>query len=118
MSQRYSKYQLQLLRKGFPNLVNPTHVLFRRFYAKYSFKVYREDFPGVIGENAFITHVLGHTSTEPSLSYINLHLRGTGKLKLFEVGKALQVPVAKKRSSKVDKRKRPREHTDLAARKV
>jgi hypothetical protein len=34
------------------------------------------------------------------------------------VGKSLQVPVAKKRSPKVDKRKRPREHTDLAARKV
>ena len=72
----------------------------------------------MIGENAFITHVLGHTSTEPSLSYINLHLRGTGKLKLFEIGKALQVPVAKKRSPRVDKRKRTREHTDLAARKV
>ena len=73
----------------------------------------------MIGENAFITHVLGHTSTEPSLSYINLHLRGAGKLKLFEVGKALQVPVVKKRSPfKVDKRKRPREHPDLAARKV
>jgi hypothetical protein len=118
LSQRYSKYQLQLLRKGFPNLVNPTHVLFRRFYAKYSFKYFREDFPGVIGENAFITHVLGHTSTEPSLSYINLHLRGAGKLKLFEVGKSMQVPVAKTRSPKADKRKRPRKHTDLAARKV
>jgi hypothetical protein len=119
MSQRYSKYQLQLLSKGFPNLVNPTHVLFRRFYAKYSFLIYREDFPGVIGENAFITHVLGHTSTEPSLSYINLHLRGAGKLKLklFDVGKSLQVPVSK-RSPKVDKRKRPRAHTDLEKRKV
>jgi hypothetical protein len=77
-----------------------------------------EDFPGVIGENAFITHVLGHTSTEPSLSCNKLHLRGAGKLKLFEVGKSLQVPVAKKRSPKVDKRKRPREHTDLTSRKV
>ena len=118
LSQRYSKYQLQLLRKGFPNLVNPTHVLFRRFYAKYSFKYFREDFQGIIGENSYITHCLGHTSTEPSLSYINLHLRGAGKLKLFEVGKSLQVPVAKQRSPRVDKRKRPRDHTDLTARKV
>ena len=77
----------------------------------------REDFPGIIGENSYITHVLGHTSTEPSLSYINLHLRNAGKLKLFEVGKRLQVPVSK-RSPKVDKRKRPREHTDVATRKV
>ena len=75
-----------------PQLVQPTHVLFRRFFAKYSFLYFAEDFPNVIGENSFITWVLGHTSVEPALSYTNLHIRNAGKLKLFEVGKALQVP--------------------------
>jgi hypothetical protein len=92
LHQRYAKYWLSLLRKGMPQLVQPTHVLFRRFFAKYSFLYFAEDFPNVIGENSFITWVLGHTSVEPALSYTNLHIRNAGKLKLFEVGKALQVP--------------------------
>jgi hypothetical protein len=119
LSQRYSKYQLQLLQKAFPNMVNPTHVLFRRFYAAYSYKHYKEDFQGIIGKNNYITHVLGHTSTEPSLSYINVHLRGAGKINIFQIGKNLKV-VAKKQSPKVhvDKRMRPREHSDLADRNV
>jgi hypothetical protein len=94
LHQRYSKYWLSLLRKGFPNLVLPTHVLFRRFYAKYSFLYFAEDFPnaGVIGENSFITWVLGHSSVEVALSYTNLQLRNAGKMKLFHTGRRLEVP--------------------------
>jgi hypothetical protein len=112
LSQRYSKHQLQWLRKGFPNLVNPTHVLFRRFYAKYSFKYGRTS----LTWRHWRECIHYHTSTESNLSYINLHLRGADKLKLFDAGRSLMV--AKQRSPKADKRKRPREHTDLAVRKV
>ena len=92
LHQRYAKYWLSLLAKGFPQLVQPTHVLFRRFYAKYSFLYFNEDFPNVIGENSFITWVLGHSSVEPALSYTNLHLRNAGKMKLFDIGRGLTVP--------------------------
>ena len=116
-SQRYSKYWLQLLRKGFPNLVKPDHVLFRRFYAKYSFLYFKNDFESVIGENSYISHVLGHTSTEPALSYTNLDIRGAGKIKLFDIGRQLKVPLEQVRVSQ-DKRKKPREHVKLEGRKV
>ena len=116
-SQRYSKYWLQLLRKGFPNLIKPDHVLFRRFYAKYSFLYFKNDFENVIGENSYISHVLGHTSTEPALSYTNLGIRGAGKINLFDIGRQLQVPLASTRLVQ-DKRKRPREHVKLDQRKV
>jgi hypothetical protein len=116
-SQRYSKYWLQLLRKGFPNLVKPTHVLFRRFYAKYSYLYFKHDFENVIGENSFISHVLGHTSTEPALSYTNLDIRAAGKIKLFDLGRQLKVPVTQA-STRSDKRKRPREHVKLEKRRV
>jgi len=115
--QRYSKYWLQLLRKAFPNLIKPSHVLFRRFYAKYSFLYFKNDFENVIGENSYISHVLGHTSTEPALSYTNLDIRGAGKIKLFEIGRQLQVPVTPAHLVQ-DKRKKPREHVKLEARKV
>jgi hypothetical protein len=117
-SQRYSKYMLTLLRKGFPNLHGVTHVLLRRLYARYAFLYFRDDFPTVISITAFITNVLGHISSEVSLSYINLHLRNAGKLKLFEVGKSLQVPVSPASPKRHDKRRTPRKHTNLADRKV
>ena len=93
-------------------ILNPTHVLFRRFYATYSFLYFKNDFENVIGENSYISHVLGHTSTEPALSYTNLDIRGAGKIKLFDIGRQLQVPVAPARVRQ-DKRKRPCEHVKL-----
>jgi hypothetical protein len=92
--QRYSKYMMTLLYKGFPQLVRPTHVLLRRTYAKYSYLYFQADFPNVIAENTYVTWVLGHTSVTSALSYTNLHLRNAGKLKLFSIGKNLQVPAA------------------------
>ena len=122
-SQRYSRYWLQLMQKGFPNLVQPTHVLFRRFYAKYSYMYFKDDFQNTIGENVYITHVLGHTSSEPALTYANLHLapNGAGKLKLFQIGKAmatLKTGNSGGKESKRDKRNKPREHTDLSQRRI
>ena len=89
--QRYGKYQMQLLAKGFPQMVRPTHVLFRRFYAKYSYLYFADDFPNVISENSYTSWVLGHTSMEPALSYTNLQVRGAGKIKLFDIGRNLKV---------------------------
>ena len=122
-SQRYSRYWLQLMQKGFPNLVQPTHVLFRRFYAKYSYMYFKDDFQNTIGENVYITHVLGHTSSEPALTYANLHLapNGAGKLKLFQIGKSmatLKTGNSEGKESKRDKRNKPREHTDLSQRRI
>lgn len=123
-SQRYSRYWLQLMAKGFPNLVQPTHVLFRRFYAKYSYIYFKDDFQNTIGENVYITHVLGHTSSEPALTYANLHLapNQAGKLKLFQIGKAMANLKTDKsgddNKTNDDKRRRPREHTDLAQRRI
>ena len=111
------------MQKGFPNLVQPTHVLFRRFYAKYSYMYFKDDFQNTIGENVYITHVLGHTSSEPALTYANLHLapNGAGKLKLFQIGKAmatLKTGNSEGKESKRDKRNKPREHTDLSQRRI
>ena len=72
--------------------MQPTHVLFRRFYAKYSYLYFDDDFPNVIGENSYILWVLGHSSVEPALSHTNLHLRNAGKTKLFDIGRGLTVP--------------------------
>jgi hypothetical protein len=52
----------------------------------------------VIGENSYISWVLGHTSVEPALSYTNIHLQDAGKIKLFEMGRGLQVPSDKAKS--------------------
>ena len=100
LHQRFAKYWLQLLAKGFPQLVKPTHVLLRRFYAKYSFLYFQDDFENIIGENSYISWVLGHTSVEPALSYTNLQLRSAGKLKLWDVGRALAVPAVAPRATK------------------
>ena len=35
--------------------------------------------------------MLGHTSVEPALSYINIQLRDAGKIKLFDIGRGLRV---------------------------
>ena len=86
-------------------------------YAKYSFLYYKNDFENVIGENSYISHVLGHTSTEPALSYTNLDIRGAGKIKLFDIGRQLRVLIASAHVVQ-DKRKKPREHVTLEARKV
>ncbi len=86
LHQRYNKYWLQLLAKGFPQLVKPTHVLFRRFYAKYSFIYFQDEFANPISENSYTSWVLGHTSMEPALSYTNLHIRNAGKLNLWQIG--------------------------------
>ena len=104
LHQRFAKYWLQLLAKGFPQLVKPTHVLLRRFYAKYGFLYFQEDFDNIIGENSYISWVLGHTSVEPALSYTNLHLRCAGKLKLWDVGRALKVPTVAQRSPRATKK--------------
>ena len=101
----------------FGDLVKPDHVLFRRFYAKCSFLFFKNDFESVIGENSYISHVLGHTSTEPALSYTNLDIRCAGKIKLFDIGRQLKVPLEQTRVSQ-DKRKKPREHVKLENRKV
>ena len=101
LHQRYAKYWLSLLAKGFPQLVQPTHVLFRRFYAKYSYIYFANDFPNVIGENSYITWVLGHSSVEPALSYTNLHLRNAGKMKLFDIGRGLTVPAVEPLTLKI-----------------
>jgi hypothetical protein len=103
LHQRYAKYWLQLLATGFPQLVKPTHVLLRRFYSKYSFLYFRDDFANIIGENNYISWVLGHTSVEPALSYTNLHLRNAGKLDLWAVGRTLQVPAETTRKEQTDK---------------
>jgi hypothetical protein len=75
---RYNKYWLQLLRKGFGNLIlSPTHVTLRRF-------------PGEINEMTYISDVLSHTSMEPALRYSNIRLQKSGKLDLFGVGRGLR----------------------------
>ena len=57
------------------------------------------------------------TLTEPALSYTNLDIRGAGKIKLFDIGRQLKVPLELARVSQ-DKRKKPREHVKLEGRKV
>ena len=94
LHQRYNKYWLQLLVKGYPQLVKPTHVLLRRFYAKYSFIYFRNEFENVISENSYTSWVLGHTSMEPALSYTNLHIKNAGKLNLFQIGMNLKLPAS------------------------
>jgi hypothetical protein len=103
LHQSFAKHWLQLLSKGFPQLVKPTHVLMRRLYAKYSFIYFQDDFPNVVGENSYISWVLGHTSVEPALSYTNLQIKNAGKIKLFEIGQALKVPAASQRSPRSTK---------------
>lgn len=92
LHQRYNKYWLSLLAKGFPQLVKPTQVLLRRFYAKYSYLYFQTEFANPISENSYTSWVLRHTSMEPALSYTNLHLRNAGKLKLWQTGLNLKIP--------------------------
>ena len=100
LHQRYAKTWLSHLKKAFPQLVEPTHVLLRRFYAKYSFLYFKDDFPNVIGENSYIMWSLGHTSQDAGLSYANLQLGApAGKIKLFDIGTNLKIPTS---SSKGD----------------
>ena len=104
LHQRYNKYWLQLLAKGFPQLVKPTHVLLRRFYAKYSYLYFQNEFANPISENSYTSWVLGHTSMEPALSYTNLHLRNAGKLKLWQTGLKLKIPTSSRSSGSVIKK--------------
>ena len=77
--------------------MQPTHVLFRRFYAKYSYLYFADDFPTVmlLGKTATLRwYILGLSSVESALSYTNLHLRDAGKIKLFDIDleRGLTVP--------------------------
>jgi hypothetical protein len=90
---RYNRYWLQLLQKGYPQLIKPTHVLMRRAYAKISYLYFENDFPNAVNETSFISFVLGHTSMEPALSYSNLRISNLNpkKFNIFDIGHKLKV---------------------------
>ena len=82
----------ELLQRGYPNIVKPTWVLFRRFYAAYAYKYFKDDFNDAMSVDAFTSFVLGHAVlSDTVISYNSLKLQNAGKLKLFEVGKASKV---------------------------
>lgn len=91
INQKYGKHLTQILQRGFPNLVKPTHVLFRRLFAAYSFMYFKEDMPGMSADT-FASWVLGHAVlSDQILSYLHLNLQNAGKLDLFLIGKGLEV---------------------------
>lgn len=99
MSQRYSKYWSNLVRRSYPSIPKVTHVTLRRLYAKYAFVYFKNDFlPSIITEHAFISFALMHESNDPALSYGNLALceNDTGKLDLLKNGRAL-IPFIEKK---------------------
>jgi hypothetical protein len=91
---RYNKYWLQLLRKGYSNiLVKVNHVLLRRAYASMAYIWFKDDpiFPGEVNEVTFISKALSHgDSMEPALRYSNMKVLRVGKFDLFGVGTKLQ----------------------------
>ena len=91
INQKYGTHHQEILQRGFPNLVSPTHVLFRRMFAAYSYIYFKDDMPNM-SQDTWSSYVLGHAVlNDQVLSYLHLQLQGAGKLDLFVVGKGMQV---------------------------
>ena len=104
---RWAKTWLSFLSKGYPQLIKPTHVTFRRFYALYAYMYFKDDFTNSVSQNAFVSWSLGHSCNDLSLTNSNLELRNAGDIDLFTIGANLQLKPQQSTSS----RKKTKKHS-------
>lgn len=116
LHQSYGKYWLGLLQKLLPNMIKPTYVTMRRFYAKMAVKYFIDQWPTAVNETSFTSYVLGHVSMEPALSYTNIRVQNAGKLKIFEIGRNLK-PLATDKDHTSSSRSNESESANLHASK-
>ena len=95
MHAKWGTYQIGLLEAAFPNVMKPTHVLFRRLYAKAAWAYYFDEM-GDMTENYFTSWVLGHSNMSLIVPYSSLIVLEVGALDLFRMGRDIPKPAARK----------------------